>query len=94
MCTGTVNWRAEPTIRKFRMVRQEGRRQVQREIEHYSLVVIISVGYRVKSQLWKARTRLMMSHQRLKQGNSSPFRFTTHRDSHGPMTIVPRCGAI
>ena len=39
----------EATIRKFRIVRQEGRRQVQREIEHYSLDVIISVGYRVKS---------------------------------------------
>lgn len=35
------------TIRKFRIVRQEGKRQVEREIEHYSLDVIISVGYRV-----------------------------------------------
>lgn len=39
-----------PTIRKFRTVRQEGKRQVQRQIEHYNLDVIISVGYRVKSQ--------------------------------------------
>jgi prophage maintenance system killer protein len=38
------------TIRKFRIVRQEGKRQVEREIEHYSLDVIISVGYRVKSK--------------------------------------------
>ena len=38
------------TIRKFRIVRQEGKRQVEREIEHYNLDVIISVGYRVKSQ--------------------------------------------
>ncbi|MBV2164813.1 MAG: virulence RhuM family protein [Comamonas sp.] len=38
-----------PTIRKFRIVRQEGKRQVQREIEHYNLDVIISVGCRVKS---------------------------------------------
>lgn len=37
------------TIRKFRIVRQEGKRQVEREIEHYDLDVIISVGYRVKS---------------------------------------------
>ena len=40
----------EPTIRKFRIVRQEGKRQVNREIEHYDLDMIISVGYRVKSK--------------------------------------------
>ncbi|WP_232222338.1 RhuM family protein [Halomonas alkaliantarctica] len=38
------------TIRKFRIVRQEGRHQVQREIDHYTLDMIISVGYRVKPQ--------------------------------------------
>ena len=38
----------ESTIRKFRIVRQEGKRQVNREIEHYDLDMIISVGYRVK----------------------------------------------
>lgn len=38
------------TIRKSRIVRQEGNRQVARNIEHYNLDVIISVGYRVKSQ--------------------------------------------
>jgi len=37
------------TIRKFRIVRQEGKRKVSREIEHYNLDMIISVGYRVKS---------------------------------------------
>jgi death-on-curing family protein len=39
----------ESTIRKFRIVRQEGSREVSRTIEHYNLDVIISVGYRVKS---------------------------------------------
>ncbi len=39
----------KPTIRKFRIVRQEGNRQVKRNIQHYNLDVIISVGYRVKS---------------------------------------------
>lgn len=40
----------DATIRNFRIVRQEGKRQVGREIEHYNLDVVISVGYRVKSQ--------------------------------------------
>jgi len=39
----------ESTIRKFRIVRNEGGRQVRRDIDHYNLDVIISVGYRVKS---------------------------------------------
>lgn len=37
------------TCRKFRQVRQEGKRMVEREIDYYNLDVIISVGYRVKS---------------------------------------------
>jgi hypothetical protein len=37
------------TIRKFRIVRFEGPRQVTREIEHYNLDAILAVGYRVKS---------------------------------------------
>ncbi len=38
-----------PTCRKFRRVRKEGSRTVEREMDHYNLDVIISVGYRVKS---------------------------------------------
>ena len=41
---------SEATIRKFRIVRQEGSRQVKREIDHYNLDMIISVGYRVNSK--------------------------------------------
>lgn len=39
----------EATIRKFRIVRSEGQREVAREIEHYSLPAILAVGYRVRS---------------------------------------------
>lgn len=38
------------TIRKFRIVQKEGNRQVERIRSCYNLDVIISVGYRVKSQ--------------------------------------------
>jgi hypothetical protein len=41
---------AERTIRKFRIVRQEGSRQVARMIEHYNLDAILAVGYRVRSR--------------------------------------------
>jgi len=37
------------TVRKFRIVQTEGNREVERELDHYNLDVIISVGYRVKS---------------------------------------------
>lgn len=37
------------TIRKFRMVRLEGKREVAREVELYNLDAIIAVGYRVRS---------------------------------------------
>lgn len=39
------------TVRKFRTVRAEGNREVVREIEHYNLDMIISIGYRVKSKV-------------------------------------------
>lgn len=39
----------EPTVRKFRMVQAEGDRSVRRQLDHYSLVAILAVGYRVRS---------------------------------------------
>lgn len=39
----------EATIKKFLTVRQEGNREVRRELDFYNLDMIISVGYRVKS---------------------------------------------
>jgi hypothetical protein len=40
----------EATVANFATVQIEGNRQVERNIEHFNLDVIISVGYRVKSQ--------------------------------------------
>ena len=40
----------KPTVTKFATVQKEGNREVERQVEYYNLDVIISVGYRVKSQ--------------------------------------------
>jgi prophage maintenance system killer protein len=40
----------EATIKESFIVRKEGKRDVERKIEYFSLDVIISVGYRVKSK--------------------------------------------
>ena len=41
----------QATIKKYLTVQTEGKRKVKREIEHYNLDMIISVGYRVKSKI-------------------------------------------
>lgn len=40
----------ESTIRKFRIVQTEGTRSVRREVNHYNLQMIISVGFKVNSE--------------------------------------------
>ena len=40
----------DSTVAKFATVQTEGNRKIQRSIEYYNLDMIISVGYRVKSQ--------------------------------------------
>ncbi|MBV8253262.1 MAG: virulence protein RhuM/Fic/DOC family protein [Chitinophaga sp.] len=37
------------TVRNFQTVRNEGKRAITRELEHYNLDMIISIGYRVNS---------------------------------------------
>lgn len=39
------------TCRKFRQVRQEGNREVSREMPYYNLDMIISLGYRIRSKV-------------------------------------------
>lgn len=59
-----------PTTRKIRVVRSEGKRQVNREIQFYNLDMVISVGYRVNSikatQFRKFATRVL--HEYLQKG--------------------------
>ena len=40
----------DPTIRNFRIVQLEGKRKIERNIDHFNLDMIISVGYRVNSK--------------------------------------------
>ena len=39
------------TVKEFLTVRQEGNRQVKRNIAHYNLDMIIALGYRIQSQV-------------------------------------------
>lgn len=39
----------EATVRLFRTVQSEGGRSVERDVEHYSLDMVLAVGYRVRS---------------------------------------------
>jgi len=55
----------DATVRKFRIVQQEGSREVTRMVDFYNLDMIISVGYRVKSQV-ATRFRIWAT-QRLKE---------------------------
>jgi hypothetical protein len=40
----------EATIKKYLIVQTEGRRIVQREVEHYNLQAIIAVGFKIENE--------------------------------------------
>jgi len=72
------------TIRNFRIVRKEGSRNVSRNIEHYNLDMIISVGYRVNSKtatkFRKWATQTLKQH--ITQGYTiNPTRITQNYDA-------------
>jgi hypothetical protein len=39
------------TIRKFRIVQNEGSRQVERDVRHYNFQMVLAIGYRVRSNV-------------------------------------------
>ena len=76
----------EATVKKYLTVQTEGSRRVERNVDHYNLDVIISVGYRVKSlrgtqfRIWAtARLRELivkgftMDDERLKQAGGANY---------------------
>jgi hypothetical protein len=40
----------DPTIKKILIVQNEGNREIQREIEHYNLQMIVAVGFKVNNE--------------------------------------------
>jgi hypothetical protein len=65
------------TVKKYLTVQTEGARQIEREVEHYNLDVIISVGYRVKS-LRGTQFRIWAT-QRLREYIIKGFTLDDHR---------------
>ncbi len=74
----------QETTRKIRVVRNEGKRKVSREIDFYNLDIVISVGYRVNSgratqfRIWATQVLkeyiikgYAMNDARLKQGDKA-----------------------
>ncbi len=79
----------EATVKKYLTVRQEGNRQVQRELEYYNLDMIISVGYRVKSVI-ATRFRIWAT-ERLKEYIVKGFTMNDERLKNPPVkgSLVP-----
>ena len=74
---------SEATVKKYLTVQQEGERQVNRNLEYYSLDMIISVGYRVKS-LIATRFRIWAT-QRLKEYIIKGFTMDDERLKNPPV---------
>jgi hypothetical protein len=73
----------EGTVKKYLTVQQEGERQVRRNLEYYNLDMIISVGYRVKSQV-ATRFRIWAT-QRLKEYIIKGFTMDDERLKNPPV---------
>jgi hypothetical protein len=76
----------DATVALFATVQKEGDREISRDIEHFSLDVVISVGYRVKSQrgvqfrVWATQQLrdylvkgFVLNDEKFKQGKASNY---------------------
>jgi len=74
------------TIQDFLIVQKEGKRNVKRNVEHYNLDLVISVGYRIKSsiatqfRIWATKQLkefiikgFVLDDERLKQARNNYF---------------------
>jgi len=77
---------ANSTIQNFLIVQKEGKRNVKRNIEHYNLDMVISLGYRIKSniatqfRIWATKQLkeyiikgFVLDDERLKQAKNNYF---------------------
>ena len=77
---------ANSTIKDFLIVQKEGKRNVKRNVEHYNLDMIISLGYRIKShiatqfRIWATKQLkeyiikgFVLDDERLKQAKNNYF---------------------
>lgn len=77
---------ADRTIQDFLIVQKEGKRSIKRNVEHYNLDLVISVGYRIKShiatqfRIWATKQLkefiikgFVLDDERLKQARNNYF---------------------
>ena len=84
----------DATCRKFRQVRLEGGREIRRDIDYYNLDVIISVGYRVKSQ--QGTQFRIWATQRLREYIIKGFNLNDERfKAHGAcLRLIAQCSQL
>jgi len=83
----------DSTCKKYLRVQTEGKRQVERSIDHYNLDMIIAIGYRVQSQiasndLWLWQIGLLHWTIRLFPIN----RLSKKRKKNLKHTVLVKCG--
>ena len=76
------------TVANFAIVQSEGEREVAREIDHYNLDVIISVGYRVKSH--RGTEFRISATQRLREFIIKGFTLDDDLASSSALTLNPQ----